>query len=71
MINDINFENGKAIIKRGRKIFAKVYDRDIFYPANKIIKTYSYPFSLEIIGLGIRECKSIEECKEFINKYID
>lgn len=38
---DINFINGKAIIKIGRNIIAKIYDRRVFYPANNIKSDYS------------------------------
>lgn len=65
---DINFINGKAIIKIGRNIIAKIYDRRVFYRANNIKSGYSYPYSIEL-NVGSRECQTIDECIEFIEKY--
>jgi hypothetical protein len=66
---EINFINGKAIVKQGRRIIAKVYDRAVFYPANNIKAGYSSPYSLEM-AVGQRECATVEEAKHFIEKYL-
>lgn len=66
----LEFINGQAIIKKGRKIFAKIYDKPVFYQINKINSGYSLPYQLEIIGLGARECKDLAEVEEMILKYI-
>ena len=62
------FIAGKATIKQGRKTIAKVFDRDVFYPANNIKGKYSHKYSLEISG-GLRECDTIDEVNFFIEKY--
>lgn len=67
---ELEFINGKATIKKGRKILAKIFDRPVFYPLNKINSGYSLPYQLEITGLGIRECKDLAEVEEMILKYI-
>jgi hypothetical protein len=67
----LNFKDGKAIVKKGNKIIAKVIDRKKFYKINNIKSTYSskYPYSIEMSG-GIRECETIEECIYYIEKYM-
>lgn len=68
---ELKFENGRAIIKKGRKIIAKIIDRESFFKAQNVESLYSkqYPFSLEIAG-GIRECESLDDAVEFLNKYM-
>ena len=66
----ITFENGKAVIKSGRKIIAKVFDREVFYAHNNIARNFSdsEKFSLEMMG-GIFLCESVEKCIELLEKY--
>lgn len=65
------FENGKCLIKDGRKIVAKIYDRPEFHKDTKYATAFSkdYPYNLEIPNIGSIECVSIRECVEYINKY--
>lgn len=67
---DINFVNGRAIIKLGKKIIAKIYDRRVYYQFHNIKSGYSekYPYSLEI-NIGSRECEDLNEAILFIKKY--
>jgi len=67
---NLQFIEGKAIIKNGRKTVAKIYDRKVFYTANNIPLSYSpkFPFSLEM-NAGIRECESLEDAIFYLNKY--
>jgi len=69
MITIESFTNGKAIIKNGRKTAAKVYDRAIFYPLNNIKKSYSYQYSVEMLG-GAFECANLKEVNEILTKYL-
>lgn len=69
---NINFNSeGVAVLKKGRRIVAKVFNRPIFWKVNNLHR-YSYdpkyPFSLEISGMS-RECESIEDVKAMIDKY--
>ena len=67
---DLNFIDGRAIIKDGKIIVARVYDRDKFFKIHNINSGWSkYPYSIEIPNIGSRECKNIKECLFFINKY--
>lgn len=74
--NKFVFKDGKAEIKRGKKVVAKIIDREKFIEAfekktgKKWPYSYSkkYPYSIEISG-GSRECETLEECRIFINKY--
>ena len=68
-VSQVKFENGKAVLRAGRKIVAKIYDRAVFYRVNNIKSGFSHPYSFEIAA-GHRECDSIEECIEYINKYL-
>jgi len=67
----MEFNNGLAIIRKKGKIVAKCYDRAIYYPLMGIKSQFSsqYPYSIEIKGIGSRECETVEECETFINKY--
>lgn len=49
---DINFINGKSIIKSGRKIIAKVYYRPDFFKGTKVRWDARYPYCLEINGMA-------------------
>jgi len=64
----LKFIDGKAIVKNGRKIIAKVYDREVYYRLKNVKCNCSYPYSLEMC-VGQRDCDSIEECIKFIEKY--
>jgi hypothetical protein len=74
-MKNINFielaEKGKTVYKVNGKAVAKIYDRAIFYELNKIPAKFSarFPYSLEIKNVGARECASLTEVIEFINKY--
>lgn len=67
---DLNFINGKATVKQGRKIVAKVFDRAVFYPAHNIKSDYKEPYQLTLYFGAARDCKTLAECVEMINKYI-
>lgn len=66
----LNFIHGKATVKNGRKIVAKIFDREQFFKGTKMEGHYNkeYPFMLEM-NIGGRECTSIDECIQFIEKY--
>lgn len=68
---DLNFVDGKAVLKKGNKILAKVYDRAVFYPANNLKSGYpkNEPYSLEM-SVGSRGCSSLEEVLMYLNKYL-
>jgi hypothetical protein len=57
---ELNFINGKALIKRGRKTIAKVYDRPIFFNGLKVAWNPCFPYSVEVNGMAA-ECISIED----------
>jgi len=67
----LKFVNGRALLKKGNKILAKVYDRAVYYPANNMKSSYpkNEPYSLEM-SMGSRGCSSLEEVLSFINKYL-
>ena len=64
----MDFINGKAEIKRGRKVIAKVYDKAVFYPAHGIKSQYQFPFSVAIMG-GAFECLTLDEAADIVTKY--
>lgn len=66
---DVNVVKGKAEIKEGRKIIAKIYDRAVFFKEHKITSGFSHPYSIEIPGVGSRECDTLQECIDKINEY--
>jgi hypothetical protein len=68
---DLNFVDGKAVLKKGNKIVAKVYDRAVYYPANNLKSGYpkNEPYSLEM-SVGSRGCSSLEEVLVYLNKYL-
>lgn len=69
--DDLKFVDGKAIIKKGNKVVAKIYDRPVYYKANNIKSTFSpkYPVSLDVNGTT-RECESIEDALSALNKLL-
>lgn len=73
MISNLEFNNeGRAVIKTGKKVIAKATNLAVFYQAFKIKAGISkeYPFNIEITGCGIRQCKDVEECIKYINLYV-
>lgn len=68
----ITFNNqGVAVVKKGRKVISKVYNRPVFWKAKNIENIQyntKYPYSLAIKGMS-RECESLEEVTYFIEKY--
>ena len=69
--SDLIFDKGRALVKKGRKIVAKIFDRETFYREHGLTNRYSakYPWALEING-GVRECESLEECLDVLNRYV-
>ena len=68
-IMDINFINGKSIIKSGRKIIAKVYYRPEFFKGTKVSWDTRYPYCLEMNGMSA-QCTSINEVIELFQSEI-
>lgn len=66
---DINFINGKSIIKSGRKIIAKVYYRPDFFKGTNVSWDTRYPYFLEINGMAA-QCTSINEAIELFKSEI-
>ena len=65
----MEFKNGKAIIKKGRKIIAKVYDRPVFFANAKTKVSYSKRYSLDIPYLGIFQSDDFSEIERMIEKH--
>ena len=66
---DINFINGKSVIKQVRKIIAKVYYRPEFFKGKNVNWDTRYPYCLEINGMAA-QCKSIDEVMELFQSEI-
>jgi hypothetical protein len=68
---EFDFKDGEAIIKRGRKIIAKVFDRYEYYKKHNMAITFSnkYPYSLEIPNIGMVECENLTEVERLLSKY--
>lgn len=64
--SNINFENGKALIKSKGKTIAKIYYRPDFFEKQNVSWNRNYPYSIEVNGLS-RECKNLDECIESYN----
>lgn len=62
----LQFKNGVALIKSGRKIKAKVYDRFEFHKDHLFAINKKYPFSIEVNG-GAFEC--VDNNKWILNTY--
>ena len=60
---ELNFINGKAIIKSGRKVIAKVYFRPDFFNGLKVNWNKNYPYCLELNGMSA-QCKDMAEVEE-------
>ncbi len=69
--DDLKFVDGKAVIKKGNKVIAKIYDRPVFYKINNLKSSFSpkYPVSLEVNGMS-RECESIEDALSALNRLL-
>jgi hypothetical protein len=67
----MQFTQGKAEIKKGGRVVAKIYDRPTYYKAHKIPSQHAekYPYSLELRGIA-RECETLEEAIFYLNKYL-
>lgn len=63
--NDINFVDGRAIIKQGRKVIAKIIDMNARYGGGYT----QYPYNLEMNG-GIRQCTDLKDCIAALNRNI-
>ena len=68
-MGELNFINGKAVIKSGRKIIAKVYYRPEFFKGTNVNWDARYPYCLEINGLSA-QCTSINEVIELFQSEI-
>ena len=66
---NINFINGKSIIKSGRKIIAKVYYRPDFFKGTNVNWDARYPYCLEMNGMAA-QCTSINEVIELFQSEI-
>ena len=62
-MGELNFINGKAVIKSGRKIIAKVYYRPDFFKGLNVNWDARYPYGLEMNGMAA-QCKSLDEVME-------
>ncbi len=67
--DDLKFVNGQCIIKVGNKIIAKITDKSNFFKNTKVNFDQKYPYSLLIPNLGQRDCKSIDDVLDQLNKY--
>ena len=66
----INFDkDGKFIIKKGRKILAKIYDRPVFFKVKKIKSGYSKRYSMELSGFGTKEYDNLDDILKDLKKY--
>lgn len=71
---DLNFENGIAVLKQGRKVVAKIIDlaaRKEAWEAEHGKPFYmavskQYPFNLEMFG-GIAQCTDLEDVLFLLN----
>ncbi len=65
----IKWIDGKAVVKEGRKVIAKIYDRRIFFAKLPSVGwNRKFQYSIEI-GSMMRECTTIDECLYFIDLY--
>ena len=60
---ELNFINGKATVKSGRKVIAKVFFRPEFFKGLNVNWDKTYPYCLEINGMSA-QCKDIAEVEE-------
>jgi len=66
---DLKFVGGRAIVRSGRNIVAKIYDRKEFFKGTKVSWSAKYPFSLEM-SVGIKECVSLRDALDSLNRMI-
>jgi len=62
---ELNFINGKALIKAGRKTIAKIYNRPIFFAGLKIAWNPRFPYSVEVNGMAA-ECVNLDDAIELL-----
>jgi len=60
---ELNFINGKATIKEGGKIIAKIYYLPVFLNLLNVNWNKKYPYRIEINGLSA-QCKDMAEVTE-------
>ncbi len=66
---EFNFVAGKAVLKEGKKIIAKVFDRNVFFKGTRYENTFKqFPYSVEMMG-GIFECTCLEDATRIYLKY--
>ena len=66
----MQFIKGKAEIKHGRKIVAKIFDRKEFFKGTRYENSFTqFPYSVETMG-GSFQCKDMNEVETIINKYV-
>lgn len=74
MKKEVVFKNGVFILRSGKKIIGKAYDRKEFFKNIKNPKftlyNKNYPFSLEIYGMGLKEFKTKKELIESLNEFM-
>ena len=66
---ELNFVNGKATLKQGRKTIAVVYHRPEYFKGQDIPYILRYPYGLQM-SVGFRECETLDEVKELIKTYL-
>ena len=65
----IQFVDGKAVVREGRKTIAKVFDRPVFFKGTRYENNFGrYRYSVEMY-CGQKECSTIEEVIETIEGY--
>lgn len=67
---ELNFVNGKAIIKSGRKVIAKVYYLPDFFNGLNVNWDRKFPYSLEIHCMSAH-CKDLAEVEELFYSEIE
>ena len=67
---EIKFIKGLAKIKSGKKIIAKIYNREDYFKAKGLKNPCSknYPFSITNNN-SMKECVNLDECINMIKKY--
>jgi len=68
-ITMFTFENGKAVIKQGRKTIAKIYDRNTFFKGTRLENSFTqFPYAVEMLG-GTFECVDLNDAMRIYEKY--
>lgn len=60
-LNTVTFNKGLSIVKDGRKIVAKIYNRKDFFKNTNVSFNENYLYSVEFNGLS-KECTTLLEC---------